>query len=146
MRILFFNLAQLLRRFAHRHGAAHDFAAGRFEIPDLLHRGAHVARVGLGHRLHGDRRIAADFDLAELDRSGFAALNHVSTIENRRWRVNKLEMRRTDGGQRRLLIILLIVLVTPQLPAFCRRSLGTAPPVFRPALVRLPFFCGLLRE
>ena len=61
------------------------------KIPYLLHRGAHVARVGLGHRLHGDRRVAADFDFAELDGSGFAALNHVSTIENRQRRVNKLK-------------------------------------------------------
>ena len=68
---LFLDFAQLFRRFAHRHGAANDLAAGRLQIPDLLHRGAHVARIGLGHRLDGDRRIAADLDLAELNLSGF---------------------------------------------------------------------------
>ena len=84
----FLDLAELLGRFAHRHGTADDFAAGRFQGPDLLHRGAHVAGVGLGHRLDRDRRIAADFHIAQLNLPGFAPFNHGSTIENRVPRVN----------------------------------------------------------
>ena len=86
--MLFLDLAELLRRFAHRHGTADDFATGRFQRPDLLHRRTHVAGVGLGHRLDRDRRIAADFHFAQFNLPGFTPLNHGSTIENQVPRVN----------------------------------------------------------
>jgi hypothetical protein len=47
-----------------------------------LHRGADVASVGFGHRLDGNRRIPAHFQLAQLNLSSLAAVNHRFTIEN----------------------------------------------------------------
>jgi hypothetical protein len=60
------DFAQLLGGFAHRHGAADDVAAGGFQGPNLLHCGPHIPGIGFGHRLNGDRRIAAHFQLANL--------------------------------------------------------------------------------
>ena len=50
-------------------GAGHpdDVAAGGGELGDLLQRGVDVGRRGGAHRLHGDGRVAADLDLADLD-------------------------------------------------------------------------------
>ena len=50
-------------------GAGHpdDVAAGGRELGDLLQRGVDVGRGGGAHRLHRDRRVAADLDLADLD-------------------------------------------------------------------------------
>src|SRR5213592_3752612 len=63
------DLAELLGRLADGHRAPHDVAAGRFERPDLEQRRLDVARVGLRHRLHGERRVAADLHAAQPDRS-----------------------------------------------------------------------------
>ena len=41
------DLAELLRRLAHRNGTAHDVAPGRLERPDLEQRRLHVARVSV---------------------------------------------------------------------------------------------------
>ena len=61
------DLAEFLRRLAHRHRAADDVAAGRLERPDLEQRRLDVAGVGLRHRLHRDRRVTAHLQLAEPD-------------------------------------------------------------------------------
>ena len=89
MRIFFFDFTKLFGGFAHRHGATDDLATGRLQVPNLLHRGAHVARIGFGHGLNGNRRIPAHFHFAELDLPSFAALNHETTIKNASLRVNK---------------------------------------------------------
>ena len=39
---------------------AHDLGAGAGERRDLRHRRIDIRRVGVGHRLHDDRRAAAD--------------------------------------------------------------------------------------
>jgi hypothetical protein len=48
------------RRFGVGAGDAHDVRAGFFQQADLADGGVGVSRQGVGHRLHGDRRIAAD--------------------------------------------------------------------------------------
>ena len=50
-----------------RHRDAHDVGAGLGDRADLLHRRREVGGLGLGHRLHGDRRAAADRDGADVD-------------------------------------------------------------------------------
>jgi hypothetical protein len=47
-----------------RHGHAHDVRSRLGHGADLVHRGLQVGRLGLGHRLHGDRRAAPDQDAA----------------------------------------------------------------------------------
>src|SRR5206468_3338385 len=59
------DLAELLGGLADGHRTPDDVAAGRLERPDLEQRRLDVARVGLRHRLHGERRVAADFDIAQ---------------------------------------------------------------------------------
>ena len=46
---------------------AHQLRAGAPELADLLHRRLDVGGVGVGHRLHDDRRAAADHDAADID-------------------------------------------------------------------------------
>ena len=50
-------------------GTAHadDVGAGVGDLADLLHRRRQVGGLGLGHRLHGDRRAAADRHAADED-------------------------------------------------------------------------------
>ena len=55
-----------------RAGDPHDVAPGRGELGDLLERRVDVGGERRGHRLHGDRRVAADPDLADLDLAGLA--------------------------------------------------------------------------
>ena len=50
-----------------RAGHAHDVAAGGRELGDLLQRRVDVGGRRRRHRLHGDGRVAADRDLADLD-------------------------------------------------------------------------------
>ena len=50
-----------------------DVAAGRGQLGDLLERGVDVGGQRRGHRLHRDRGLAADPDLADLDLAGLAA-------------------------------------------------------------------------
>ena len=52
--------AQRLDVLVARHGDADDVGAGLGDAADLGHRGGQVGGLGLGHRLHGDRRAAAD--------------------------------------------------------------------------------------
>ena len=54
-------------------GDAHDLRARTGEIGDLPHGGLDIGRVGVGHRLHDDRRVAADQYAADVDRHGTAA-------------------------------------------------------------------------
>ena len=42
------------------HGHPDDLAAGRGQLGDLLQRGVDVGGQRRGHRLHRDRRVAAD--------------------------------------------------------------------------------------
>ena len=53
--------------FVARHGAADDLAAGLVHAVDLIDRRLLVGGLGLGHRLHHDRRAAADRDVADPD-------------------------------------------------------------------------------
>ena len=54
----------------------------RRELANLLDRGLHIAGVRRGHGLDGNRRIAADLDLADLDLPGFASRDvHVVPTE-----------------------------------------------------------------
>ncbi len=58
--------AQRLGVLVARHGDAHEVGARLGDRRDLLHRGLEVRRLGLRHRLHGDRRAAADQDAADV--------------------------------------------------------------------------------
>ena len=54
-------------------GDPHDVAAGRGQLGDLLEGGVDVGGERRRHRLHRDRGLAADADLAHLDLAGRAA-------------------------------------------------------------------------
>ena len=56
-------------------GDAHDVGAGLLEALDLGDRRLDVVGQRVGHRLHGDRRIAADGDLADEDLPTLATVN-----------------------------------------------------------------------
>ena len=55
-------------------GDAHDLGAGAGEVGGLPRGPFHVGRVGVGHRLHDDRRAAADDHAAHIDGDGCSAL------------------------------------------------------------------------
>ena len=55
-------------------GAAHDVGAGTGQRVDLLQRALDVGRLGGGHRLHRDRRVATDGDVADDDLPRLAAV------------------------------------------------------------------------
>ena len=50
---------------------AHHFGAGARKRRDLGHGAVDIGGVGVGHRLHDDRRAAADGDVADHDLGGF---------------------------------------------------------------------------
>ncbi len=50
---------------------AHQFGAGARQRGDLGDRALDIGGVGVGHRLHHDRRTAADGDIADHDLGGF---------------------------------------------------------------------------
>ena len=52
------------------HGDADELAAGLFQAVDLRDGGLDVVGVGRGHRLHPDRVVAADDDVADGDLAG----------------------------------------------------------------------------
>ena len=56
--------------FRLRHGDADDLAAGLFEPMDLGDGRLDVVGVGRGHRLHPDRVVAADDEVADADLAG----------------------------------------------------------------------------
>ena len=50
---------------------AHHFRSGARQRRDLRDRAIDIGGVGVGHRLHDDRRTAADGDIADHDLGGF---------------------------------------------------------------------------
>jgi hypothetical protein len=54
---------------------AHDIRTGAFQRLDLLDRRLDVARDRVRHRLHGDRRIAADRHIADINLAASTAVN-----------------------------------------------------------------------
>jgi hypothetical protein len=56
-------------------GYAHDIGAGALERLDLFYGRADVARHGIGHRLHRDRRIASDRDISDMNLAAGAAMD-----------------------------------------------------------------------
>ena len=85
-----------------------DVAAGRGELGDLLQRRVDVGGQRRGHRLHRDRRVAADRDRADLDLPGLAA----------RWRA--------PAGGRRASPARCAVIVMPPVSAIVRSAPGSA--------------------
>ena len=62
---------------------ADDVGAGVGDLADLLHRRRQVGGLGLGHRLHGDRRAAADRHAAD---EYLALGSHGSSVPGRPFR------------------------------------------------------------
>src|SRR6185369_345229 len=60
-----------------RHRDADDLAAGFFEPMDFFERGDDVFGLGRAHRLHGNRRIAADRHASDHDLPAFSPRGHV---------------------------------------------------------------------
>src|SRR5262249_4675840 len=63
---------QVLRLAQRGHGETHDLAARRDEARDLRDAALGIERVGRQHRLHADRPIAADDDVADPHLAGRA--------------------------------------------------------------------------
>ena len=59
------------------HGDADELAAGLFQAVDLGDGRLDVVRVGRGHRLHPDRVVAADDQVADPDLAGLVPLERV---------------------------------------------------------------------
>ena len=62
---------------------AHQFGAGARQRRHLARGRLDVGRVGIGHRLHDDRRRAADRDAADVDRDRFVTLVAVFILVTR---------------------------------------------------------------
>ena len=56
-------------------GDANDVGTGLFQLADLVDRRSRVRGRCVGHRLDGDRRVAAHRDIADHDLAAFAALD-----------------------------------------------------------------------
>ena len=52
-------------------GDAHHFRSGARQRRDLRDRAVDIGGVGIGHRLHDDRRTPADGNIADHDLGGF---------------------------------------------------------------------------
>ena len=63
--------------------AAHDVAARGGERVDLRERAVDVGGLGGGHRLHRDRRVAADRDRADHDLPGVPPFAHAAQATSR---------------------------------------------------------------
>src|SRR6185503_20894316 len=63
------------RRLGRVHGDAHQLRAGARQLLDLARGGLRVLGVGIGHRLHDDRRAAADGYASHPDLTRNAAVN-----------------------------------------------------------------------
>ena len=59
---------------------AHELGAGARQRRDLARGAFDVGGVGVGHRLHDDRRAAADRDAADIDRDRFVARLHAQSF------------------------------------------------------------------
>src|SRR5581483_8330744 len=55
-------------------GYAHELGPGGGERAHLRHRGGDVRGVGIGHRLHNDRRIPADLHTGYVHRRAISAM------------------------------------------------------------------------
>jgi hypothetical protein len=60
---LFADIRHGSGRFWPVHGQAHQFGTGAGQFLDLDRGADRIGRIGIGHRLHHDRRIAADHDV-----------------------------------------------------------------------------------
>jgi hypothetical protein len=65
-----------LRRLVAIDGDAHQLRAGAPELRHLPHGRLDVGCVGIGHRLHHDRRAAADADPADIDANRLLAFGN----------------------------------------------------------------------
>ena len=66
------DLGQRVGVLLPRAGDPDDVAAGRGQLGDLLQRGVDVVGLGGAHRLHRDRVVAADADVADHELTGLA--------------------------------------------------------------------------
>jgi len=71
------------RRLVPVHGDSNDLRPGLGQGRYLRHRGVHIRGIGVGHRLHDDRRAAADRHISDHDAArhpavkGFGLIKHV---------------------------------------------------------------------
>lgn len=72
---LLLDPAERLGRLHGRYRDAHDVGPGVFQTANLADGGLDVTGFGIGHALHGDRRIAADRYRADPDLAGRATLD-----------------------------------------------------------------------
>jgi hypothetical protein len=72
------------RGFVAIHRDAHDLGAGAIERGHLAHGAVNIGSVGVGHRLHDDRRASADLHLADVDRNGLATLERRCGLGHRK--------------------------------------------------------------
>ena len=77
------DLGQGVRRGLIRHGEADDLAPGVMQPGDLLDGRARVRSVRVAHRLHRDRRAAADGDGADMDLFCLGSVHKHSCISER---------------------------------------------------------------
>src|SRR5258707_1173708 len=84
-------------------GDADDFAAGTRQGGDLLYGARDVRGVGVGHRLHHDRCIAAYSDAADGGGNGFSTLNfcHIRSYILAGYSQKIAPVERTAGTERR---------------------------------------------
>ncbi len=85
---------------------AHDLGAGIGELDHLTGRGVDVGGVGVGHRLHDDRRVAADDDVAHahgvrLMPRDLAQCDHARSMTVRQWQAGGRIIRRLPGDTSR---------------------------------------------
>ena len=66
------------RRLGQVHGDAHHLRSGFGQLDALLRRRSRIGRVGHRHRLHDDRRAAADLDAADLHAHGLVQLQRLT--------------------------------------------------------------------
>ena len=78
-----YDLGQGVRRGLIRHGEADDLAPGVMQPGDLLDGRARVRSVRVAHRLHRDRRAAADGDGADMDLFCLGSVHKHSCISER---------------------------------------------------------------
>ena len=77
---LLLDLAERLGGVHVGDGNPHDVRTGIFQAADLRDGGSDVAGLGVGHALHGDRRIAAHRDVADPDFPRLAANDRRSAM------------------------------------------------------------------
>ena len=75
------DLRHRCRGFRRIHGDTHQFGPGSCEFSALDGRPHDINRVGIGHRLDDDRRLATDGHMADADGSRLAT--HCATLAHR---------------------------------------------------------------